>query len=144
MWRSAANAWWSWPAVQRRDPGPDRAVGGSGGPRRRPGDPRRGVQTAQLALRLPGPREDGLHILREAADRNGLLVVSEVMDLTQVPLVAQYADILQVGARNMQNFNLLRELGRQRKPVLLKRGISATIEELLLSANTFSPAATTT
>jgi len=81
-----------------------------------------------------GLGEDGLHMLREAADRNGLLVVSEVMDLTQVPLVAQYADILQVGTRNMQNFNLLRELGRQRKPVLLKRGISATIEELLLSA----------
>jgi 3-deoxy-7-phosphoheptulonate synthase len=56
------------------------------------------------------------------------------MDLTQVPLVAQYADILQVGARNMQSFTLLRELGRLRKPVLLKRGISATIEELLLSA----------
>jgi 3-deoxy-7-phosphoheptulonate synthase len=81
-----------------------------------------------------GLGEDGLHMLREAADRNGLLVVSEVMDLTQVPLVAQYADILQVGTRNMQNFNLLRELGRQRQPVLLKRGISATIEELLLSA----------
>src|SRR5664280_2922259 len=81
-----------------------------------------------------GLGEDGLHMLREAAGRNGLLVVSEVMDLTQVPLVAQYADILQVGARNMQNFNLLRELGRQRKPVLLKRGISATIEELLLSS----------
>ena len=81
-----------------------------------------------------GLGEDGLHMLREAADRNGLLVVSEVMDLTQVPLVAQYADILQVGARNMQNFTLLRELGRLRKPVLLKRGISATIEELLLSA----------
>ena len=81
-----------------------------------------------------GLGEEGLQMLREAADRNGLLVVSEVMDLTQVPLVAQYADILQVGARNMQNFNLLRELGRQRKPVLLKRGISATIEELLLSA----------
>jgi 3-deoxy-7-phosphoheptulonate synthase len=56
------------------------------------------------------------------------------MDQTQIPLVAQYADILQVGARNMQNFTLLRELGKQRKPVLLKRGISATIEELLLSA----------
>ena len=81
-----------------------------------------------------GLGEEGLHMLREAADRNGLLVVSEVMDLTQVPLVAQYADILQVGARNMQSFTLLRELGRQRKPVLLKRGISATIEELLLSA----------
>jgi 3-deoxy-7-phosphoheptulonate synthase len=81
-----------------------------------------------------GMGEEGLQMLREAADRNGLLVVSEVMDLTQIPLVAQYADILQVGARNMQNFNLLRDLGRQRKPVLLKRGISATIEELLLSA----------
>ncbi len=69
-----------------------------------------------------------------AADRHGLLVVSEVMDQTQIPLLAEYADILQVGARNMQNFNLLRELGKQRKPVLLKRGIAATIEELLLSA----------
>jgi len=73
-------------------------------------------------------------MLRAAADRHGLLVVSEVMDLTQIPLVAQYADILQVGARNMQSFTLLRELGKLRKPVLLKRGISATIEELLLSA----------
>jgi 3-deoxy-7-phosphoheptulonate synthase len=81
-----------------------------------------------------GLGEAGLRMLREAADRNGLLVVSEVMDHTQIPLVAAYADILQVGARNMQNFNLLRELGRQRRPVLLKRGISATIEELLLSA----------
>lgn len=81
-----------------------------------------------------GLGEEGLRILREAADRNGLLVVSEVMDRTQIGLVATYADILQVGARNMQNFNLLRELGKQRKPVLLKRGISATIEELLLSA----------
>jgi 3-deoxy-7-phosphoheptulonate synthase len=81
-----------------------------------------------------GLGEEGLQMLREAADRNGLLVVSEVMDLTQIPLVAQYADILQVGARNMQNFNLLRDLGKLRKPVLLKRGISATIEELLLSA----------
>jgi 3-deoxy-7-phosphoheptulonate synthase len=61
-------------------------------------------------------------------------VVSEVMEIAQIPLLAEYADILQVGARNMQNFNLLRELGRQRKPVLLKRGIAATIEELLLSA----------
>ncbi len=81
-----------------------------------------------------GLGEEGLRLLREAADRRGLLVVSEVMDSTQIPLVAQYADILQVGARNMQNFNLLRDLGRQRKPVLLKRGIAATIEELLLSA----------
>jgi 3-deoxy-7-phosphoheptulonate synthase len=81
-----------------------------------------------------GMGEEGLRLLRAAADRQGLLVVSEVMDSQQIPLVAQYADILQVGARNMQNFNLLRDLGRQRKPVLLKRGISATVEELLLSA----------
>jgi 3-deoxy-7-phosphoheptulonate synthase len=81
-----------------------------------------------------GMGEEGLRLLREAADRNGLLVVSEVMDQTQIPLVAAYADMLQIGARNMQNFNLLREAGKQRKPVLLKRGISATIEELLLSA----------
>ena len=81
-----------------------------------------------------GLGEEGLQILRTAADRHGLLVVSEVMDQTQIPVVAQYADILQVGARNMQNFNLLRELGRQPKPVMLKRGIAATIEELLLSA----------
>jgi 3-deoxy-7-phosphoheptulonate synthase len=81
-----------------------------------------------------GMGAEGLQMLRAAADRNGLLVVSEVMDQTQIPLVAEYADILQVGARNMQNFNLLRELGKLRKPVLVKRGIAATIEELLLSA----------
>ena len=81
-----------------------------------------------------GLGEEGLQMMREAADRHGLLVASEVMDRTQIPMVAKYADILQVGARNMQNFNLLRELGRERKPILLKRGIAATIEELLLSA----------
>src|SRR5438270_13186109 len=81
-----------------------------------------------------GLGEEGLQLMREAADRNGLLVVSEVMDHTQIPLLATYSDILQVGARNMQNYNLLKELGKQRKPVLLKRGIAATIEELLLSA----------
>jgi 3-deoxy-7-phosphoheptulonate synthase len=81
-----------------------------------------------------GLGESGLEILRVAANRRGLLVISEVMDQTQIPLLVQYSDILQVGARNMQNFNLLRELGKLRKPVLLKRGIAATIEELLLSA----------
>ena len=81
-----------------------------------------------------GLGEEGLKMLREAADRHGLAVISEVMDQTQIPLLAEYADILQVGARNMQNFTLLRELGKLRKPVLLKRGPSATIEELLLSA----------
>lgn len=81
-----------------------------------------------------GMGEQGLQIMRAAADRHKLLVVSEVMDQVQIPLLLQYSDILQVGARNMQNFNLLRELGRVRKPILLKRGIAATIEELLLSA----------
>jgi 3-deoxy-7-phosphoheptulonate synthase len=81
-----------------------------------------------------GLGEEGLQMMREAADRRGLLVISEVMDSSQIPLLSAYADILQVGARNMQNFNLLRELGRLRKPILLKRGQSATIEELLLSA----------
>jgi 3-deoxy-7-phosphoheptulonate synthase len=81
-----------------------------------------------------GMGEEGLKLMREAADRRGLLVVSEVMDQTQLPLLSAYADLLQIGARNMQNFNLLREAGKLRKPVVLKRGISATIEELLLAA----------
>ena len=81
-----------------------------------------------------GLGEEGLQMLREAADRHGLYVVSEVMDPSQLDAVATYADILQIGARNMQNYNLLKEVGKLRKPVLLKRGISATIEELLLSA----------
>ncbi len=81
-----------------------------------------------------GMGEEGLRLLREAADANGLLVVSEVMDSTQIELLSAYSDLLQVGARNMQNYNLLLELGKSRKPVLLKRGIAATIEELLLSA----------
>ncbi len=81
-----------------------------------------------------GLGEDGLRMLRAAADRHGLVLVSEIMDLSQLETIDKYADILQVGARNMQNFSLLRELGHARKPVLLKRGISATIEEWLLSA----------
>ena len=72
--------------------------------------------------------------MRKAADRNGLLVVSEVMDPTQIEVMAPYVDLLQVGARNMQNYYLLRALGEIQKPILLKRGMSATIEELLLSA----------
>ncbi len=76
----------------------------------------------------------GLKMMRRAADKYGLLVVSEVMDHTQIPVVTEYVDVLQVGARNMQNYNLLKELGKISKPVLLKRGISATIEELLLAA----------
>jgi 3-deoxy-7-phosphoheptulonate synthase len=81
-----------------------------------------------------GLGEDGLKMLRAAADANDLKLVTEVMDTSQIEVVTTYADIYQVGARNMQNFTLLRELGHTRKPVLLKRGISATIEEWLLSA----------
>jgi 3-deoxy-7-phosphoheptulonate synthase len=81
-----------------------------------------------------GMGEEGLKLLREAGDKHGLLVISEVMEISQIPVMLPYIDIFQVGARNMQNFNLLRELGKVRKPVLLKRGIAATIEELLLSA----------
>lgn len=77
---------------------------------------------------------EGLKIMREAADEQGLLVITEVMEISQIEPMLPYIDCFQVGARNMQNFNLLRELGHVRKPVLLKRGISATIEELLLSA----------
>jgi 3-deoxy-7-phosphoheptulonate synthase len=81
-----------------------------------------------------GLGRQGLELMRRAADQRDMLVVSEVMDQTQIPLMLDYVDILQVGARNMQNYNLLRELGKIGKPVLLKRGISATLEELLLSA----------
>jgi 3-deoxy-7-phosphoheptulonate synthase len=81
-----------------------------------------------------GLGEEGLKILRRAADANGLAVVSEVLDTELVPLVARYADILQIGARNMQNYALLRAVGHAEKPVLLKRGLAATIEEWLMSA----------
>ena len=76
----------------------------------------------------------GLELMREAADTHGLATVSEVMEISQIEAMLPYVDCFQVGARNMQNFNLLRELGQVRKPVLLKRGIAATIEELLLSS----------
>jgi 3-deoxy-7-phosphoheptulonate synthase len=76
----------------------------------------------------------GLDLIRRAADKHDMLVVSEVMDQNLIPTMLDYVDMLQVGARNMQNYNLLRELGKVSKPILLKRGISATIEELLLSA----------
>jgi 3-deoxy-7-phosphoheptulonate synthase len=81
-----------------------------------------------------GLGEEGLQMLREASNAESLKLVSEVMDVSQIELVGKYCDIFQVGARNMQNFTLLRELGHARKPVLVKRGISATIEEWLLSA----------
>jgi len=81
-----------------------------------------------------GLGEKGLVLLREAATENSLVCVSEVMESTQIPLLVEYIDILQVGARNMQNFSLLKELGKIRKPILLKRGMSATIEETLMAA----------
>lgn len=81
-----------------------------------------------------GLGEKGLEILAEAREITGLAIVTEVMAVDQVELVARYADILQVGARNMQNFNLLTAVGEQRKPILLKRGMSATLEEFLLAA----------
>jgi 3-deoxy-7-phosphoheptulonate synthase len=77
---------------------------------------------------------EGLKLLREVADATGLLVITEVMEISQIEVMLPYIDCFQVGARNMQNFNLLRELGYVRKPVLMKRGIAATIEEVLLSA----------
>jgi 3-deoxy-7-phosphoheptulonate synthase len=81
-----------------------------------------------------GLGEEGLKLLRRAADAHGLAVVSEVMDSQLVRQVARYADILQIGARNMQNYALLREVGQTDKPVLLKRGLASTIEEWLMSA----------
>ncbi|MCB1019286.1 MAG: 3-deoxy-7-phosphoheptulonate synthase [Acidobacteria bacterium] len=81
-----------------------------------------------------GLEEEGLKLLRKAGDATGLAVVTEVMTVTAVDLVADYADMLQIGARNVQNFPLLKEVGRVNRPVLLKRGLSTTIKELLLSA----------
>ena len=81
-----------------------------------------------------GMGTEGLKLLREVGEETGLLVITEVMEISQIEPMLEYIDCFQVGARNMQNFNLLRELGHVRKPVLLKRGIAATIEEVLLSA----------
>jgi 3-deoxy-7-phosphoheptulonate synthase len=81
-----------------------------------------------------GLGEQGLQILREVGDKHNMPVVTEVMDPRQIELVARYADMFQIGARNMQNFDLLKELGQTRLPVLLKRGMSATVKDLLMSA----------
>ena len=81
-----------------------------------------------------GLGEQGLKYLKKVGDELGLATVSEVMDSRDVELVARYIDILQIGARNMQNFNLLKEVGQTKKPVLLKRGLSSTVKELLMSA----------
>jgi 3-deoxy-7-phosphoheptulonate synthase len=81
-----------------------------------------------------GLGERGLKILRDVGDKHGMPVLTEIMDPRQVDLVNKYADMFQVGARNMQNFDLLKEVGQTRKPVLLKRGMSATVKDLLMSA----------
>jgi len=81
-----------------------------------------------------GMGEDGLKILRDTGDKHGMPIVTEVMDPRRVELVDRYTDMIQIGARNMQNFNLLTEVGQTRKPVLLKRGMSATVKDLLMSA----------
>jgi len=81
-----------------------------------------------------GLAEEGLKLLAEARNRTGMKVITEVLDSEDVELVAEYADILQIGARNMQNFALLKKLGEVNKPIMLKRGLSATIKEFLLSA----------
>ncbi len=81
-----------------------------------------------------GLEEEGLKLLAEAREETGLFVITEVITPTDVPVVSEYADILQVGARNMQNFALLKEVGKVRKPVLLKRGMASTLKDLLLSA----------
>ena len=81
-----------------------------------------------------GLGEDGLKIMAEVRDRFGLLIVTEAVDYESLDLVDQYADVIQIGARNMQNFSLLKRAGRAHKPVLLKRGISATLEEFLMAA----------
>lgn len=81
-----------------------------------------------------GLGKEGLEILRNSADKNGMAIITEILDVRDVEVVEQKADIFQVGARNMQNFELLKELGATSKPVLLKRGLSATIEEMLMAA----------
>ncbi|MBI2463887.1 3-deoxy-7-phosphoheptulonate synthase [Candidatus Peregrinibacteria bacterium] len=81
-----------------------------------------------------GLGKDGLKILRAAADRHGLAVITELMDIRDIDLIMEYADIIQIGARNMQNFTLLNEVGSVKKPILLKRGLSSTVTELLLAA----------
>jgi 3-deoxy-7-phosphoheptulonate synthase len=81
-----------------------------------------------------GMGEDGLRLLAEARDETGLGIVTEAVDIESLELVERYADCIQIGARNMQNYSLLRAAGRSKKPVLLKRGMAATITDLLLSA----------
>lgn len=89
-------------------------------------------RTSPYSFEGLGP--EGLKLMAETAKRHGLKTITEVVDVRDIDLVSQYADILQIGTRNMQNFNLLKEVGKSKKPVLLKRGMSATVKELLLAA----------
>ena len=108
-------------AISVKEAGADMLRGGAYKPRTSP-------------YSFQGLKEEGLRLLAEAREVTGLPVVTEVMDTATLELVARYADVLQVGSRSMQNFSLLKEVGRSEKPVLLKRGLSATIEEWLLAA----------
>jgi len=92
------------------------------------------LEAALLSLLVPGARAAGLKLLAKAREESGLLICTEAMDPEGVSHVAEVADIVQIGARNMQNFSLLKAAGPRAQAVLLKRGLSATIEELLLSA----------
>ena len=133
--RSAAGRSWSWPDRARSSRASQvlevaervKAAGAARAARRR-------LQAAHLAVRVPGARGRGAKLLAEARRETGLPVVTEVMEPDKVELVAEHADILQIGARNVQNFSLLRRVAETRKPVLLKRGMSTTIQEWLLSA----------
>ena len=81
-----------------------------------------------------GLGEEGLKLLRKAGDKFNLLIITEVMESNQIPLIEEYTDIFQIGARNMQNFGLLRDIGKTSKPIMLKRGLAATVEDWLMSA----------
>ena len=103
--------------------------------RRRLDAARRRVQAAHLAVQLPGPRAArACALLHEAKEETGLPIVTELMDVRDLEDVVEVADVIQIGARNMQNYTLLTEVGRSGVPVLLKRGLSATLEELLMAA----------
>jgi 3-deoxy-7-phosphoheptulonate synthase len=115
--------------LRRGKQGAANAGGAAGARCRRHNIARRRFQAQDFAVLLPGLEEEGLKLLAEAREETGLLIVTEVMDVRTVPMVAQYADILQIGARNMQNFFLLREVAKVDRPVVLKRSPSGTIEE---------------
>ena len=119
-------------SVESQGPDPRGGARGEGGGRDLPA--RRRVQAAHEPYEFQGLREEGLKLLALAREATGLKVVTEVKDTETLPMVAEYADVLQVGARNMQNYSLLEKLGAIDKPILLKRGLSATLKEWLMAA----------